>query len=617
MDYDSIGLRVGLEIHAQLDTGKLFCRCPSVLSDSQNFGFKRQLRPTMSELGEIDPAAKEEFTKGMMNLYKASTDGNCLVYSDEEPPHDPDDDAVKTLLQISLMLNADIVDVIHFMRKIVIDGSNVSGFQRTAMVALNGEAYSQFGNVLIPTICLEEDAARLIEMAGKTKIWNIDRLGTPLVEIATDPSMHHPQQTRDIALYLGQVMKATGRLKRGIGTIRQDVNISIERGARVEIKGVQELNMISEYVHNECLRQLALLDIASKLKERGIRTCDPAIKDLSSIFEDTACKIIKGNVFGILLEGFAGLIGMEVQPGRRFGTELADYAKKYVRGIFHSDELPAYGISAEEVKAVRASLGGGDDDAFVLVAAEQPTASRALEEVIRRSRLAIEGVPHETRRPMPDGTSQYMRPLPGKSRMYPETDIYPIVVEDRMLERLRSALPELPAERIDRLCENYGIAEDNARKILEWDVEEAFIESQEQHGMNPGQFLRLMETLTMLKKEGFTHPSDEEALIASFMGAHEDIPLESYEAVLRQMISTSADAREAARALGIERASSDELRDVVASIAEDNAQLIEQRGDGAFKPLMGKAMAALKGKGDGSQISALLKEEIERRKNTK
>ncbi|HHN81361.1 MAG TPA: Glu-tRNA(Gln) amidotransferase subunit GatE, partial [Methanomicrobia archaeon] len=558
MDYAAIGLRVGLEIHAQLDTGKLFCRCPSVLSDSQNFGFKRQLRPTMSELGEIDPAAKEEFTKGMMNLYKASTDGNCLVYSDEEPPHDADGDAIETLLKISLMLNADIVDVIHFMRKIVIDGSNVSGFQRTAMIALNGEAYSQFGNVLIPTICLEEDAARLIEMAGKTKIWNIDRLGTPLVEIATDPSMHHPQQTRDIALYLGQVMKATGRLKRGIGTIRQDVNISIERGARVEIKGVQELNMISDYVHNECLRQLALLDIANKLEERGVRSCDPPIKDLSLLFEDTACKIIKGNVFGILLEGFSGLIGMGVQPGRRFGTELADYAKKYVRGIFHSDELPAYGISAEEVKAVRASLGGGDDDAFVLVAAEQPTASLALQEVIRRSRLAIGGVPHETRRPMPDGTSQYMRPLPGKSRMYPETDVYPIVVEDGMLERLRSTLPELPAERIERLCEKYGIAEDNARKILEWDVEEAFIDSQERRGMSPGQFLRLMETLTMLKKEGFTPPSDEDALIASFMGAHEDIPLESYEAVLRHMLSSSVDAQEAARALGIERASSDE-----------------------------------------------------------
>jgi glutamyl-tRNA(Gln) amidotransferase subunit E len=198
--------------------------------------------------------------------------------------------------------------------------------------------------------------------------------------------------------------------------------------------------------------------------------------------------------------------------------------------------------------------------------------------------------------------------------MYPETDVYPLVVERSVVERLRSSLPELPAERIKRLCQTYDLTEDNARKILEWDVEGAFIESQDQYGMNSGQFLRLMETLTMLKKEGFDIPADMDALLVSFMEVQEDIPLESYEAVLRHMISNAVEAHEAIMALGIQKASSDELRDVVARIAEENEDMIEQRGDGAFKPLMGKVMAALRGKGDGKQISALLKEEISRRK---
>jgi len=293
VDYDKLGLKVGLEIHAQLDTKKLFCSCATELLDDQDFSFMRRLRPTMSELGEIDPAAKDEFKKGMENLYKTSIGHSCLVYADEEPPHDPNPEAVTILLQIASMLKADIVDKIHFMRKVVIDGSNVGGFQRTALVALNGKAFSEYGNVLIPVICLEEDAARLIETSGKTKIWNIDRLGTPLVEIATDPSMHHPRQARDIALYLGQVMKATGRLKRGIGTIRQDVNVSISGGARVEIKGVQELNLIEECVSSECARQVKLLEIQKELKRRGVATINMSLayvlRDFPA-FSEQRCK---------------------------------------------------------------------------------------------------------------------------------------------------------------------------------------------------------------------------------------------------------------------------------------------------------------------------------------
>jgi glutamyl-tRNA(Gln) amidotransferase subunit E len=612
-DYGALGLKVGLEIHAQLNTAKLFCCCGSDLVDNQDFSIKRRLRPTMSELGEIDPAAKEEFKKNVMQLYKASLDNACLVYADEEPPHEPNPEAVHTLLQIATLLKAEIADQIHFMRKIVIDGSNVSGFQRTALVALDGIAYSEFGTVRIPTVCLEEDAARLIETVGRTKIWNMDRLGTPLVEIATDPSMHHPRQARDIALYLGQAMKATKRLKRGIGTIRQDVNISIVGGTRVEIKGVQELNLIEDCIVRECARQLALIGLKDELERRGVTSVNPEVIDISSVFEGTKCKIIKDKVFGIRLAGFAGLPGMEVQEGRRFGTEMADYAKKYVRGIFHSDELPKYGITQDEVDAVIAALGVGEEDAYVLVTEGEEVAKKALFEVVRRARLALSGVPPETRRALPDGNSQYMRPLPGKSRMYPETDVYPLRISKEQLALVERTLPELPSETLERLAKEYGLAKETASRILDWDAEELFVYSQQERGMQQSRFLRMMEMYTKLSREGVECPIDRDELLQKFIAEEADVTTDSFEDVLKAMMEKGFGVEDALSSLGITSVSSDEVRETISSIRDSQADVIAQRGKDAFKPLMGPVMSALKGKCDGKTISAILREELEKR----
>ncbi len=268
IDYKKIGLKAGLEIHQQLDTNKLFCSCPSELRDDRpDIIVKRKLRPVAGELGRVDVAAAYEKSKKKTFIYEAYSDSTCLVELDEEPPHPLNKEALQIALQIALMLNAKPVDIIQVMRKTVIDGSNTTGFQRTALIARNGYIETSSGRVSIPTICLEEDAARRITETKSTVTFRLDRLGIPLVEIATAPEIHSPEQAKEVASYIGMVLRSTGKVKRGIGTIRQDLNLSIKGGARVEIKGVQDLNSIPKVIEKEVLRQLNLIKAGKKIKQ--------------------------------------------------------------------------------------------------------------------------------------------------------------------------------------------------------------------------------------------------------------------------------------------------------------------------------------------------------------
>ncbi|MEE9163200.1 MAG: Glu-tRNA(Gln) amidotransferase subunit GatE, partial [Thermoplasmata archaeon] len=258
-------IKVGLEVHQQLATRKLFCDCEARRVDEVRDEFVRYLRPTQSELGEVDPAALEEARKGRVFRYQ-STETSCLVDADEEPPHQANREALEIALLSALALDAQPVDEVHFMRKTVIDGSNTAGFQRSALVAQNGTLEVDGKSIGIPTICLEEDAARLIHRGKDEAVYRLDRLGIPLVEIATTPDIDSPEMARDVALRIGRLLRATRRVLRGLGTIREDVNVSVEGGARVEIKGVQELGMIAAYVEGEVQRQSALLEARDTLR---------------------------------------------------------------------------------------------------------------------------------------------------------------------------------------------------------------------------------------------------------------------------------------------------------------------------------------------------------------
>ena len=258
MDYSSLSLKIGLEIHQQLEGNKLFCKCPGITNkqEAPDFSIKRKLRATSGELGKVDIAAQYEQHKNKLFIYEAYRDCNCLVELDEEPPHLINQHALQTALEIALLLKATIIDEIQVMRKIVIDGSNVSGFQRTALIAVNGKLETSQGTINIPTICLEEEAAKKIKEDAHSITYRLDRLGIPLIEIATSPEIKNPQHAKEVAAKLGMILRSTEKVKRGLGTIRQDVNLSIKNHPRVELKGFQALHSIPKAIEKEIERQL-------------------------------------------------------------------------------------------------------------------------------------------------------------------------------------------------------------------------------------------------------------------------------------------------------------------------------------------------------------------------
>jgi glutamyl-tRNA(Gln) amidotransferase subunit E len=470
-DYNELGLKAGLDIHQQIDSKeKLFCRCPTVIRyvRDSDFEFSRYLRATESEMGEKDRAAVEQTKIRRKFIYKAY-DTTCLIENDEEPPRELNKEALDISLVVAKLFHMKPVDQMHVMRKIVVDGSNTSGFQRTAFLANNGYIETSEGLCGIESLCIEEEAAQKIEEIEDSIIYSLDRLGIPLVEIATAPDIKSPSHARQVAEQIGMILRSTGKVKRGLGTIRQDVNISIAKGARVEIKGVQSLDLIEDIVHREFERQLNLLLIRQELLERKAFVCED-IYDVTELFIETKSKVLqkfvkKGSILAALLRKFNGLIGREIQPGRRLGTELSDRAKTAgVGGIFHTDELPNYGITEKEVHAVRKAIVACKDDVIILVAEESKKARLAIESVITRAREVIEGIPEETRKALPDGNTAYMRPLPGAGRMYPETDVPQIKISQEYFDSIE--IPELLTDRAKRFVSDSGLNKELAEKIV-------------------------------------------------------------------------------------------------------------------------------------------------------
>jgi glutamyl-tRNA(Gln) amidotransferase subunit E len=427
------------------------------------------------------------------------------------------------------------------------------------------------------------------------------------------------------------ILRSTGAVKRGIGTIRQDVNISIAGGARVEIKGVQELDLIETIVSYEALRQVRLLEIREELKERGATV--GGITDVTHIFENTESAVIKraitkGCVLALRLRGFGGMVGAEIQPDRRLGSEFSDRAKKAgAGGIFHTDELPAYGITDAEVGALRDFVDAEAEDCVVIVADLCDRAADAIEAVFTRAEQALAGIPEETRKMLPDGTSAYLRPLPGAARMYPETDVPPVLISGR-IDGI--PIPELLSDKKDRYVREYDLSEDLARKMVYSRYLDVFEEVMGSVNVDAALVVRtLTATLTELRKEGvrigefsdrhflelfsLVTPVKNSQSRASMPSALADntIAKEGIIEILRVLAKhPDRPVADVAESIGIVGMDERGVEDAIAGIVAERSDFVRERGMGAVGPLMGIAMQNLRGKADGKLISKILTEKI-------
>ncbi|HJJ26931.1 MAG TPA: Glu-tRNA(Gln) amidotransferase subunit GatE [Methanocorpusculum sp.] len=607
MDYKALGLKAGIEIHQQLNTEeKLFSHSPTIIRNTdEHYGVvQRYLRTAASEMGTVDRAAAEEaMQKRLFTYYTYDTTG--LVEIDEEPPAPLNREALDIVLTIAKMFSMTPLPEIHTMRKMIVDGSATSGFQRTALAALNGKIAD---TCRIETVAVEEEACQRVE----DTIFSVDRLGIPLIEVTTAPCMKTPEEVHDVAQYIGMVLRSTGKVKRGLGTIRQDVNVSIADGARVEIKGVQELDLIAEVVRREVQRQLSLIAIRDELLARNA-SVPGIVEDFTKVFEGTQSNVLKKAkcILGTVLRGFDGLVGMEIQPGRRLGSEMSDYAKKCgVGGLFHTDELPAYGVTAEEVEKLRKAAGAGPQDAVIIVAATEQKCRCATQMIICRAKMAFEGVPEETRKMLEGGSTAYMRPLPGAARMYPETDVLPVPVTKEHFESLKT--PELLTDKAARFVSEYGMDEGVAHQIV-YSEKLPLFERAVSEGIRPVFAARtILASLKELSRAGEDAANLPDEKVLGVMHAVE-AGNAAKEAVLEILTAC-------AKGLNVKDAiakvapsfSRDELTSLVKSVVSDRAEFIKQRGKSALGPVMGVVMKEVRGRIDGKIVSEVLNSELEK-----
>ena len=478
--YDQLGFMSGLEIHQQIKTDKkLFCRCPAGIyqRDGQfDADLIRHMRPTLSELGEYDGTALMEFKTKKNIIYRIANVTTCTYDVDDTPPFKLNPQALEIALEIALLLKTNIVGELHITRKQYLDGSIPTGFQRTAIVGIEGQLPLRHKAVRVIQLSVEEDACREVSDAGHVRVYTTDRLGIPLVETVTYPDMKTPDEVAEAAHYIRFLARSTGKVRTGIGAAREDVNVSVRGGTRVEIKGVSHISYIPELVHNEAFRQKSFLEIRAELLARmsdgkGWKISHAMVdgntlKTTSDPVRDAINK--KHCLAAVNLPDFRGILSFFNQPGRMFADEISDRLKVIAciekPNMTHSEEFRP-GKTGDDFQFIRDLLGAQDQDAQILFWGPEQDIRTALETIEERCRLAFVGVPNETRKSFPDGTTMFERVLPGPDRMYPDTDSAPISISQELIDRVRSQLPVGVDQRLAQL-RRWNVPEDAFHFLL-------------------------------------------------------------------------------------------------------------------------------------------------------
>ncbi|MEJ2260124.1 MAG: Glu-tRNA(Gln) amidotransferase subunit GatE [Nitrosopumilaceae archaeon] len=624
--FEDAGVKVGLEIHQQLSTNKkLFCNCTPIESDEYTKKFQRKLRAVKSELGEFDPAALFEKSKSKTITYYANSQSCCLVEEDEEPPHKLDKDAKNLALIIASSLKSNIFSEIYPMRKTVIDGSNTTGFQRTMLVSQGGFIEVEGEKIGVQSICLEEDAAKLIGDKGSIREYSLDRLGVPLVEIALEPVEGNPSQIKKIALSLGKLLRSTKKVTRGIGSIRQDVNVSVkDGGAVVEVKGVQQLDQLEKIVEFEAKRQYGLVKIAEKLKNSKFEKAGKdSVLEITDDWKDCKSKIIqkalkdKSIIKALKIPNFAGMFGYSPYEGIRLGKEIGQLVKFYgIGGVFHSDELPNYGIEEKDIEIVKDLLKINENDAFLIIAAPAVKIDLAIESIINRINSATKGVPAETRLATPNADTVFLRPRPGASRMYPETDVPPIIVTKKELEVAESNIPKSWDESLKELQEKYNLNFQLAEQVFDSQYIDLFEKISSKTQNNPTFVASILcSSITNLERNGLNSKLLTNTEIEKTFEYLQEgkITKEAIEMIFENIMAGNSNSLdEAIKNTSIETLDEAKLEEIIEKITNENKKIIENQKERAIGPLMGIAMKNLRGKASGEMINKLLLKNIKK-----
>jgi len=454
-DYEAVGFRSGLEIHQQVLTEKkLFCRCPAGrYSREYDAEILRHMRPTLSELGEYDGTALMEFKTKKEIIYRINRETVCTYEMDDTPPFMMDETALDIALGIAMLYDLNLVDELHIARKQYLDGSIPTGFQRTTIVGVNGWIPYKDRRVSIVQLGLEEDACREVSDVGHRRTYITDRLGMPLIETVTGPDMRTPDEVAEVAQICRRLVRSTGRVRTGIGAAREDVNVSVTGGTRVEIKGVPRIPRIPLLVHHEAMRQWNLLRLRAELHRRGVtpEAFRSETEDVTRVLQKTSYLPVRDALEAgetancVVLRGFRDLLNWQTQTNTRFSREISDRVRVVacltrLPNIVHSDSSSET-LSSAEWLAVRKAVRASKDDTLVVVWGGAEDVRTGSQEIAIRAKEATVGIPSETRQALRDGTNGFERILPGPDRMYPDTDLPPIKVTEERLARIREKLP--------------------------------------------------------------------------------------------------------------------------------------------------------------------------------
>lgn len=627
-DYEELGLKCGLEIHQQLDTEtKLFCRCPSKLQGTRvpDFNIMRYMRPVLGEMGTFDKAMLTEYKKGKTIIYEGYNDVICTYELDDTPPFSCNEEARKIALELALLLNANIIEEMHVSRKNYLDGSVPSGFQRTMILGTDGYITLKKGKkIRIAILSLEEEAARKIKTENKTNFYRLDRLGIPLVEVTTQPDINTPEECRECAERIGLLLWITN-VKKVLGSIRQDINVSIKSGTRIEIKGVQKLSWITLLINHEISRQLNLIEIREQLKNRKISENDIPQEpvDLTSIMGKTRSKSIATGIksgkklYGLNFKGFKGIFGKELMENYRFGTEVSSKVKVIsgLKGIIHSDEkLENYNFSQDEIKKIQNKLNSKEKDCFVLVLGTIKELKIAADIIINRIKYIFKGVPHETRKALDDGNTEFLRELHGGARLYPDTDSQAIMNTIEETKQIQKTLPNYPWDIIEDYAKMYKVEQSSIKKLIFNGQLSLFDSLIDIYPAKPSIIITtLLNTAKAIKREGkiIENITNDDYKKIFLELKNKKIGKEAIEDIMRlKADSPNLTIEQSIEKLHLETLSVEDLKIIIKEEINKNPKIIKERGMRSMGPLMGEVMKKVRGKIDGEIVSKELKIQI-------